>query len=517
MTGAAVGFFGIYQGIEFIKSSVDEFNQAEHAISQIKAGLISTKGVAGITFEELTAQALKFNEAVTFEDDMLADMQAQLLSFHNINKPVFEGVETAIMDIAARTGGGLHEVSIAVGKAFNDPESGLSALRRYGVQFDAKAEKEIKHYIKAGNLLKAHQLMLEAINVDYKGSAEALAQTDEGKLKMLEKGFKDVKQEIGKLVMEETVKLAPTIKELIKDTQKFVHWLSENREQIIKTGKVVGEVVIALWAMNRASAAISASVTAWNTLKGVVAATKVLMAETAVAQAAIGTTAVASTGATVVAGEVAAGAAVAGGAVAGGETAAVAGGIGLSGIASVIVPVLGAAVTVLAVRKLAEATGLINKVDTDDAEEYAKWMEEQRQKAEEDRKFARDSDPIKAARDDEAMKNFDFSKIQTSSPIGQAIAADVAGTKKILELSKKNEKPEPKKQVTKSGVDKTLSDMQSNVTGQNIKNYHVTINGGLIHDFTVKTQTTREAVPDIKRVVTEAMTDSVNDFQLNGR
>lgn len=55
----------------------------------------------------------------------------------------------------------------------------------------------------------------------------------------------------------------------------------------------------------------------------------------------------------------------------------------------------------------------------------------------------------------------------------------------------------------------------SKVTGQNVKNINVTINGGLIHDFSVNTTTLKEATPDIKRIVTQAVTDAINDSELN--
>lgn len=55
----------------------------------------------------------------------------------------------------------------------------------------------------------------------------------------------------------------------------------------------------------------------------------------------------------------------------------------------------------------------------------------------------------------------------------------------------------------------------SKVTGQQVKNIYVTINGGLVHEFTVKTTNLTESKPEIKRLVTEVLTDAINDSQLN--
>ena len=47
-----------------------------------------------------------------------------------------------------------------------------------------------------------------------------------------------------------------------------------------------------------------------------------------------------------------------------------------------------------------------------------------------------------------------------------------------------------------------------------MKNYNITI-GSLIKDFRVETNSVKEAAPDIKRVVIEALTDALNDSQVN--
>ena len=52
------------------------------------------------------------------------------------------------------------------------------------------------------------------------------------------------------------------------------------------------------------------------------------------------------------------------------------------------------------------------------------------------------------------------------------------------------------------------------VTGQQVKNIYVTINGGLIHDFTIKTTNLMESKAQIKRIVTQTLTDGINDSQI---
>ncbi len=60
----------------------------------------------------------------------------------------------------------------------------------------------------------------------------------------------------------------------------------------------------------------------------------------------------------------------------------------------------------------------------------------------------------------------------------------------------------------------TLKSDIGKITGQQVKNTYITINGGLIHDFTIKTTTLGESKAQIKRIVTETLTDSINDSQI---
>lgn len=64
-----------------------------------------------------------------------------------------------------------------------------------------------------------------------------------------------------------------------------------------------------------------------------------------------------------------------------------------------------------------------------------------------------------------------------------------------------------------AGSSTALKEDISKVTGQQVKNYNVTINGGLVHEFTVNNKTVKESAADMKRVVTQALSDAVNDSQ----
>jgi hypothetical protein len=80
------------------------------------------------------------------------------------------------------------------------------------------------------------------------------------------------------------------------------------------------------------------------------------------------------------------------------------------------------------------------------------------------------------------------------------------GTKNLLDAKTTGKKATATTDPLKADIAK--------VTGQQVRNTYVTINGGLVHEFNVKTQTLKESAPEIKRLVTQVLTDAINDSQI---
>lgn len=550
MTGAAAGFFGLYQGVEFVKSSVEAYNNVEKSLSQLRAGLESTHGAAGVTYEELTEGAERFAASTIYNKETLLDMQAQLLSFPEVTKETFADAEQAIMDLATRTGHSLHDVSIMVGKALGDPTKGITALRRVGVEFSQSQTEVIKKLAETGHVAQAQKMILKELSREYAGSTAAASATDGGKLEILKHQFDEVKESIGKLVMEETIKLAPTIKELIGDTKHFVEWLDKNKDSIIEVGKAIGEITIAMWAFGKAGAAIEATTALWETLSAVVAKVNggieaTAAAETTAAAAGAtgaGTTAAASAGTTAATSEVAAASVV---------------GAGGMVIGAAAVFAMAAGVYEFYQKYLSKITNYLDGkggVSNEDLE-GEEWLKKNRQEEAEkkeksdisalqhstsytfnDKKFRKDimlgmmpedvrghyEEAYSSIKHDTVngkqtaiskISEADFAKYVSSNAELQKAIVSMSDLDRqhIFEILDKLVKP-GKSGKTSTGA--TLSDMQSSVTGQNVKNYNIRIEN-MIREFTVKAATVKEAAPDIKRVVTEAMTDAINDSEVN--
>ena len=244
---ASVGAaFSVAQIVRFGKDSVNLYRQQQKALAQVEQGLKSTGNAAGLTFEELQKGASDLQKTTLFGDEeILQDATAQLLTFTNIADEQFTRTQKVALDLATRLGGDLKSSSIQLGKALNDPVANLSALSRSGIQFSEEQKKLIKTLAETGRLAEAQTVILDELETQYGGSAEAAAKADGG-FTQLSNSIGDVQETIGGVITEG---LQPFIAEI----QEFLNSLSEedirNFIENVKDGaQVIGILVTAITA-----------------------------------------------------------------------------------------------------------------------------------------------------------------------------------------------------------------------------------------------------------------------------
>ena len=220
--GAAFGVgFGLSEAKSLITGSIDLFREQQKSIAQVEAGLKSTGGTVGRSLDELKQKASDLQQTTLFGDEqILKEATAQLLTFTNIAGDQFDRTQEAALDLATRLDGDLKSASIQLGKALNDPVANLTALSRSGIQFTKQQKDQIKVLQESGRLAEAQTLILDELNKQYGGSAEAAAKADGG-LTQLGNSIGDAKEKLGEIIVDG---LRPTIKSL----QEFFANLSKD-------------------------------------------------------------------------------------------------------------------------------------------------------------------------------------------------------------------------------------------------------------------------------------------------
>jgi phage-related protein len=205
--GAIVaGAFAVRAIVDFGRESIEAAQAVEVANKRLEAVAKATQ-VFGAETGKVTDRLIEFAEAqemvIATDAEVIKGVQAQLLSFKKLSESagevggVFDRVTQAAFDMAAAGFGSAESNAIALGKAFEDPIKGLTALRRSGTVFTEEQQNLIRTLVESGDLLGAQTVILEELETQYGGTAEATA-TWADKLQL---AFDNVKEAAGESLL----------------------------------------------------------------------------------------------------------------------------------------------------------------------------------------------------------------------------------------------------------------------------------------------------------------------------
>ena len=228
-------------------TAVKAFDEQAKAIAQVEAGLKSTGNSVGFTSQQLQQMSADLQTKTIFGDEeILKDATSQLLTFTNIAGDQFARTQKVALDLATRLDGDLKSASIQLGKALNDPIANLTALSRSGIQFSKDQKEVIKSLTESGRLAEAQTVILDELEKQYGGSAEAAAKAGTGGLKQLANSFGDLQEEFGKIIVD----FMPPIIDGFKSMLEVLKNLSpESKELAVKIAAVaaaIGPVLVIL-------------------------------------------------------------------------------------------------------------------------------------------------------------------------------------------------------------------------------------------------------------------------------
>lgn len=211
--------------------SLKAFNTQEQALAKVRQSLKTTGGAVGLTFEQLTAEASRLQGITLFGDeDTLGQVTSTLLTFTRITGDAFLKTQGLALDMAAKFESvGLGQAAVQLGKALNDPVTGLGALTRTGITFDEKQQRVIKTLAKTGRLAEAQAIIFAALETQIGGTAEALADVGTGKLSQLSMAIGDFHEDVGKAIFE-----TAGMKEMVISLTEWVIKLNAGLQNFVK-------------------------------------------------------------------------------------------------------------------------------------------------------------------------------------------------------------------------------------------------------------------------------------------
>jgi len=182
--GAIAGAFAIKKIAGFAGESLKVAEAAATAQSRLEAVADAT-GVFGDETGAVTDRLADFAKSqemrLATDDKAIKGIQGQLLTFKELSKTAdetggtFDRVTVAALDMAAAGFGSAEGNATALGKALEDPATGLSQLARTGTVFTDQQTEQIKAMQEAGDMAGAQNMILDELESQYGGVAAATA------------------------------------------------------------------------------------------------------------------------------------------------------------------------------------------------------------------------------------------------------------------------------------------------------------------------------------------------------
>jgi hypothetical protein len=254
-----------------IAKNVQALARIETINAQTAQTIESMGNAANISATQVEALAGRLEALTATEAESIQTGANLLLTFRNISNQAGAGNDifnqtTAIMvDMGRALREDAASSAIRLGKALNDPITGLTALRKVGVQFDDQQENTIRALQNSGDLMGAQKIILAELQAQFGGSGAAYAKTFSGQLDLMGHELGTIGEEATLAVMpalqgmiEQLRLLIPEIGPKLKAAIESVDWKALTTTIVdlttffIENIETIGKVVAAIFILNTA-------------------------------------------------------------------------------------------------------------------------------------------------------------------------------------------------------------------------------------------------------------------------
>jgi hypothetical protein len=263
---AATGAAAAIGGIAYKLISIGEEGlQAENRIKNV----VKTMGLFGDQSDDVADRLIKMADATELatgvDGDLIMASQAKLATFKELAKTAgtaggaFDRATQASLDMAAVFGGDASNYAVQLGKALEDPEKGLAALKRTGALTTSQIKAISEEFAATGNRAKAFDQVLKAIETQVGGAANATASG----MSRIKVSIGQMLEEVGKPMSEVFSQfaadvaamtpqivaslsgLAPKIREVGSTLAAALsEGLAGDTSRLVKIGELIGEAVV---------------------------------------------------------------------------------------------------------------------------------------------------------------------------------------------------------------------------------------------------------------------------------
>jgi len=224
----AVGLASIATVSAVFSRAVAESQKFETTMFRIGAVIKATGGVAGRTADDLRSFARELAMNTLESTEGVLEAQQRLLTFRKVTGDVFDRTIRVAADLSAVLGQNMSSSAIQLGRALEDPVTGLTALTRSGTVFTDQQKEMVKQLVESGQLLKAQTFILDELEAQYGGAAVAAAQGYAGALDTLGQRLQEFF-----LSIDENLGLTKALSAIYLTASEALRVLTENMGRLV--------------------------------------------------------------------------------------------------------------------------------------------------------------------------------------------------------------------------------------------------------------------------------------------
>lgn len=214
--------------------------ESQKVMAQTEAIIKATGGAAGVTATQVAKLSTQLSMQIGVDDELIQKSANLLLTFKQIqnqtgeNNNVFDRAVIAAQDLG-NVFGSADAAAMQLGKALSNPEKGITALNRAGINFTEQQKAQIKTLVASGDVLGAQKIILAEVESQVGGTAAATAT-----------GFDRMKIAVGNVAEEFGAILIPYIEKFADFvTNKVVPYLTNLSDVIGEKGLGAGIKMLA--------------------------------------------------------------------------------------------------------------------------------------------------------------------------------------------------------------------------------------------------------------------------------
>ena len=198
VAGLAVGA----AAISFAKGGLDELKEQQQVAAKLEATLKATGNAANVTKDQLDDMASSLQDLSGKDAEAIQSGQAVLLQFRDVRNEVgdgndiFDRASKAAVDLSVAMGTDMTSAFQTLGRALEDPLQGMRALRAANVILDDAQKATLRSLVESGDKVAAQKFILDQLERQVGGVAEAYGQTLPGKLERSKNALDDLKASV---------------------------------------------------------------------------------------------------------------------------------------------------------------------------------------------------------------------------------------------------------------------------------------------------------------------------------